>query len=154
MTSRGIAPVIGVVVLVGMTVVLAGLILVYAPTALSGETPQASIGGSIDTETYSVTLEHTGGDPMNIEDIDLQILVDGEAITHQPPVPYFAASGFKGGPSGPFNPATSNEWAAGERGTLQLAETNDPLPTEASQVTVRVLVDDTVVAKTDLEHER
>ncbi|MFD1526850.1 type IV pilin, partial [Halolamina salina] len=93
-------------------------------TALGGPAPTATF--DLSAEGDRITISHAGGDPVGLDALRIEIGVDGEKLAHQPPVPFFAAEGFHGGPSGAFNPETDDEWAVGESGTLRVAGTNDP----------------------------
>lgn len=153
MTGRAIAPVLGVALLVAITLLLAASVAVALGTVdLPGTTHHATIGGTIDAETNAITLEHRGGDPLDVRDIDLVITVDGVPLRNQPPVPFFAAAGFVSGPTGPFNPATDDTWSAGEAGSIALAGTNHPLPDEDATVAVTVRRGEAVVARVELVH--
>lgn len=139
MSDRGVAPVVGVVLLVGIALLLAGTVAVgVLQFDLSSPPPQASFEGTIDHEDGLIDLVHTGGDPVSVERIDLRVRVDGTPLEKQPPVPFFAAPGFEGGPTGPINPATSNRWHSGERSTFRVASTNDPYPTETNRTVVEI----------------
>lgn len=81
-----------------------------------------------------------------MDSLAVRISVDGESLAHQPPVPFFSASGFRPGPTGPFNAAADPRWTVGETATLKLAGTNDPTIEPGATVTVRVFDGDTPVA--------
>lgn len=151
MPERALAPVIAVVLLVAMTVALAAVVAVIVGSVGSPHaTPQASIGGTIDTATNEVVLEHLGGDDLNLARIELLVRVDDDPLEKQPPVPFFAAPGFAGGPTGPFNSATDDTWSPGERGGFRIAGTNDPLPNAGATVTVSIRHEDAVIATVEL----
>ncbi len=66
-TDRAVSPVIGVILMVGITVVLAAVTgaFVLDMTNSAGETsPQVSLSVSAD-DPNSITIEHTGGDSLN-----------------------------------------------------------------------------------------
>lgn len=153
MNHRGLAPVVGVALLIGITVLLAAAVaLLLGTVELPGSTPQLTVGGTVDPTANALTIEHLGGDAVSVEEIDLVVQVDGEPLEHQPPVPFFSATGFVSGPTGPFNSVTDNTWSAGERGTIRLATTtNGPLPGADSVVTVAVRFDGQTVATAELE---
>ena len=154
--TRAFAPHVGTVVLLAITVLLAatvavglGLGLGLAGNGLLESGPDAAFDLEADADRSELTLEHRGGDPINVEDLELRIAVDGDDLAHQPPVPFVGAEGFRGAPSGPFNPETDSEWRAGETGSLRVAGTNDPRIRAGDTVTVTVVVDGHRVA--DLE---
>ena len=144
--GRATSPVVGVALLIALTV-LAATAVGTAAFALDppSPAPTASFSLSVDADSDRLTLSHRGGDSLSIEDLRLLVEVDGAALDHQPPVPFFAAEGFRSGPTGPFNSADDGSWTAGERGTVRLATTNAPRPERGDPVTVRIVVDDAVV---------
>lgn len=146
MPDRGVSTVVGVVVLVAITVVLAG---VFGAIVLSqspgSEPPRAAIALTTDSTTQTITLTHRSGAVLDPESLRLQITVDGEQIAHQPPIPFFAATGFVGGPTGPFNSAYEGNWTAGQSASLRLASTNTQFH-PGSTVTVRLYTGDQLVA--------
>lgn len=151
MSSRATAPVIGVVILIGLTVALGAGVAVLVGGISSNEAPvDVRMTGTFDPETNEISLRHRGGEVLPVADTDLHVRIDDEPLAHQPPIPFFAAKGFSGGPTGPFNPASDATWAAGEVGTLRIAGTNDPVPTTDSTVEVRVVLREQVVATVDL----
>lgn len=153
MSNRGLAPVIGVIALVAVTVILAGTVWMFTAAMVPiGTLPTAVFEGSILVEHREITLRHVRGDELQMEAVDLVVHVEGEPLAHQPPVPFFAATGFDSGPTGPFNPAATNIWSAGEVGTFRLASTNDPIPSFHDSVTVRIDYEGEPIATTELEH--
>ena len=91
---------------------------------------------------------------MDIGSASVRVAVDGEPLTHQPPVPFFAARGFHGGPTGPFNVAADPSWTVGETASLRVAATNSPELRVGTTLTVRVLVDGQVVAVAETTVEK
>lgn len=152
--NRALSPVVGVVSLVAITVVLAASVgLVVSGSATADPAPQATLSLSADAATDRVVLTHESGETLSTTALTVRITVDGEPLEHQPPVPFFAATGFRGGPSGPFNPATDPGWTAGERAAVRLASTNAPLLDEGSTVGVTISTDGAVVADLETEAE-
>mgnify|MGYP006294218953 CR=1 FL=1 len=137
--SRGISPVVGTVLVVAITVTLAA-VLAAGVTGLGtpDPTPTAAFSASADAEADRVTVTHEGGDAVVPATLSVEITVDGEPLATQPPVPFFAAAGFRSGPTGPFNSATDDPWTAGETAGLRLASTNSPLldPGDTVEVTL------------------
>ncbi|WP_336360269.1 type IV pilin [Haladaptatus sp. ZSTT2] len=145
MSRRGTSPVLGVVLLCLLTVVSAGFVgasLLHVPP---DPTPQAVLDVQVNT-AGEFTLVHRGGDTLSVRALSIQILVNGTPLTHQPPVPFFAAPGFESGPTGPFNVASNTAWSAGEQATLTLAATNRPAIAPGDVVTVRVTSENATVA--------
>ena len=148
-SSRGVAPVVGVVVLVAVTVLLAAVVGAFAIGLGSGadDTPQAAITARSGDNPNEIFLTHRGGDTLAVDGLTIRIFVDGQPLDHQPEVPFFGESGFVHGATGPFNPNNDQHWSAGESARLEIAHTtNSPQPTAGSTVTVRIYVDDEIVA--------
>ena len=108
--------------------------------------PMASLELAVDADADRLAVTHRGGDPLDLTATTLRVEVNGRSLTHQPPVPFFAASGFESGPAGPFNSASDDVWRPGETGTLVVASTNEPGIGPNSTVTVRVFSDGTEIA--------
>jgi flagellin-like protein len=86
--DRAVSPVIGVVLMVAITVILASVIGTFvldmgrnaAQTA-----PQASLSVSVDASTDNVTIEHDGGDAVDAENTRVIIEhANGSSITFDP----------------------------------------------------------------------
>ncbi|ELZ94966.1 hypothetical protein C440_07817 [Haloferax mucosum ATCC BAA-1512] len=146
-STRGSSILIGSVLLVGIVVVIAGVVGVAAfEVAESSPSPAQPTALSLSVSDETLSITHEGGAPLDVATLSVRISVDGETLAHQPPVPFFSATGFRPGPTGPFNAAADSEWTAGELATLELAGTNDPDITTGSSVVVRVYDDETPVA--------
>lgn len=144
MSRRGSAPVVGVVLLVFVTVALAGTVAAVGVTAPDRPAAAAALSLRVDGDT--VTLRHEGGATLDARDLRVVVGVNGTRLRHQPPVPFFAAEGFRGGPTGPFNAAADPEWTAGESASVRLASTNDPALGPGARVRVTVYAGDRRVA--------
>jgi len=140
--DRATSPVVGVALLLALTVVAATAV---GTAALALEPPSrppvASFSLTVDADTDRLILRHRGGETVDTERVGLRVSVGGVPLEHQPPVPFFAATGYRSGPTGPLNSGADPRWSAGERATLRLAGTNAPLPERGDRVTVRVVVD-------------
>jgi len=135
-------------VLLGSVVVAATVVGGAAlQTAPSTPTPHAVVTLSADATTNRVTLVHRGGDALDVRRLSLRVSVDGTSLRHQPPVPFFAARGFRSGPTGPFNVASDPRWTAGESASFALARTNSPGLSPGSDVTVVLVSGGRVVAR-------
>jgi len=138
---------VGVPLLVGVTVVLAVTVGVmafgFAPSSEPAEPVALSAEAAPDG---TIELTHRAGPAINLTEASVVIEVDGEPLDHQPPVPFFSATGFRSGPTGAFNHAGDAVFAPGERASLQVAGTNDPTLSAGATVTVRFVTDDTQVA--------
>ena len=145
--SRGISPVVGTVLVVAITVTLAAVLAAsVAGIGTPDSAPTAAFSASADAETDRVTVTHEGGDAVVPAALSVDITVDGEPLATQPPVPFFAAAGFRSGPTGPFNSATDDPWTAGETASLRLASTNSPLLDAGDTVEVTLTYDRATLA--------
>lgn len=146
---RGVTPVVGLACLLLVTVVASAAV---GGAAIGVAPPDPAPSASIDvtaTADGRVTLVHRGGATLDVGEIRVRVLVDGEPLAHQPPVPFVGATGFRGAPSGPFNSAGDGEWSAGERATLRLAGTNAPALRPGARLTVRISNSGTPVARAE-----
>ena len=136
---RASVPALGAVLLVGVTLLLA-VALGVAATGLGLVAPAepVELDATADAVAGRVTLEHVSGPALDVRRIDLAVAVDGEPLAHQPPVPFFAAAGFHGGPTGPFNPAADPAWTAGESASFRIAATNHPALAPGAELVVTV----------------
>jgi flagellin-like protein len=137
--DRGISSVVAVAALIAVTVVAGAAVGSAVSTATVDPVPRARLSLSVDAGTDRIALAHESGETLSVEDLTLAVRIGGEPLAHQPPVPFFAATGFVSGPTGPFNSAADPRWTAGERATIRLASTNTPTidPGDRVSVTVR-----------------
>ncbi|WP_433626058.1 type IV pilin [Halomicrococcus sp. NG-SE-24] len=148
MSSRALSPAVGTVLLLVVAFVLAGGVGTLAlDTTVPREPTHAALAVSADAEADRLVLLHRGGDPLSVERLSVAVRIDGTPLDHQPPVPFFAATGFRPGPTRPFNSATNETWTPGERTAIELAGTNDPLLDPGDRVLVRVRLDGRLVAE-------
>jgi len=148
MRSRATSPLIGTALLVVLTVLIAGMmgtVLVDAGVDSPSTTTRLSV--SADAATGRIVLTHDGGDALNVDTLDVRVQIDGQPLEQQPPIPFFATSGFVSGPTGPLNSATNGVWTAGETGAFQLAGTNAPQLADGARVEITVSTEDAVVAR-------
>lgn len=147
--DRATAPVVAVALLLALTVMAASFVGV---TALAIETPteptQATVTLSVDASTDRLLFTHRGGDVIDAASVSIVVTVEGDRLTHQPPVPFFAATGYRSGPTGPFNSEADPRWQAGERASFALAGTNVPAIEEGDTVSVHLRENGRVVART------
>lgn len=145
-SNRATVHVVGVVMLLAVTLVLAAAV---GGAVLSHDPPDAPdlVVLTLDVDGDRVALTHDRGAPLDVRRIDVSVAVDGTPLAHQPPVPFFAAAGFAPGPTGPFNRATDSRWTAGETGAFRVAGTNRPSIDAGSTVSVTISDDDGVVAR-------
>lgn len=140
MSSRALSPVIGIVVLLVVTLTIAGAAgaTLIDLASISDPPGHAVISAHADAETDRITLTHEAGPPIDVGELTIKIEIDGRPLFHQPSVPYFAARGFVGAPTGPFNVASDPEWSVGESASVRLAGTNRPVVDSDSDVTITI----------------
>lgn len=144
--DRGVSAVVGVPLLVGVTVVLAAVIGVVVLGVGSPDPHEPVVLSADATADGRVVITHTSGAPINVTAVSMVISIGGEPLDHQPPVPFFSATGFAPGPTGAFNEAGDTVLEAGERATLEVAGTNDPALTEGATVRIRFVREETQIA--------
>ncbi len=135
---------IGLTLLIGLTVTLGtivgvGLVDVAPQTGRPAEPVVISVTAT--AEESVLRFRHEAGPPIDVRTVSLRVTIDGTPVTHQPPIPFFAATGFAPGPTGPFNPAADPHWSVGERASLRLAATNHPPLHPGSVVAVTIVRD-------------
>jgi len=157
--TRASAPVIGVVVLLLVGIVLGGVVAAGAEAVATatGNTVAGSdmrdtarpppVAVSIHLHGDTIALTHEAGAPLRLARVRLVVAIDGKPLAHQPPVPFFAASGFGGGPTGPFNVASDGVWSVGETGSFRIAGTNDPQLEPGRTVSVAIYVSENRVSR-------
>lgn len=143
-SRRGTATVVAAVALVALTVGLAVTVVVAVPTDAAPPEPQRA-ALSLIVAGDEIRLTHRAGHTLDVTELRIEVTVDGEALAHQPPVPFFAATGFEPGPTGPFNVAADQAWRAGEVATVEVAGTNDPAIDPGSTVRVRIWAGESLV---------
>lgn len=149
--SRALSPVIGIPLLVGITVVLSatiGIVTIGIPALDAPQTPVV-VSVTATADTNQITLVNDGGRTVDVRDITLQLAIDEVPLRYQPPVPFFAAKGYRSGPTGAFNSATDPMWEPGERVSIRLASTNTPSLSTNAKLTVRITIDDTPIASVE-----
>ncbi|WP_254864040.1 type IV pilin [Halovivax gelatinilyticus] len=146
--TRSIAPVVGVVLLLALTVCLGGVVAIAVTSIDPGEPPpRAAIELTVESDSGVIELEHRHGDSLDVRDLDVHVAVEGESLTYQPPVPFFAADGFRGGPTGPFNAEADPRWRAGQTAGVRVASTNAPSIEAGDRVVVTMTTNGAVIAR-------
>ncbi len=115
--------------------------------------PPSSASLSASASGGRIDLVHRGGDQIDVQQVTVFVQINGEPLTKQPPIPFFAAEGFRSAPTGPFNSASEHTWRPGERASFRVATTNDPHPTSGDSVEIRVSVRGQPIATTDTRVE-
>ncbi|WP_349770065.1 type IV pilin N-terminal domain-containing protein [Halobaculum limi] len=124
--DRAVTPTVGVVLLVAVTIALAATVGAAALATGTPASPPPTAVVDLSVRETTLTLTHRAGSPLDVRDLRIVVRVDGDRLRYQPPVPFFAARGFHGGPTGPFNSASDPTWSAGETASLSVAGTNRP----------------------------
>ena len=146
-TDRAVSPVIGVILMVAITVVLAGVIGVMVfglADDLGDTTPSATldiddVGINSSDEVGNFTLAHDGGDA--IEAQDLSVIVAGSTIDH---VAELSDGELVDG----------DTFSAGESVTIVFEEEDETNVEEGDSITVTHAPSDSVLATYDIEeHE-
>jgi FlaG/FlaF family flagellin (archaellin) len=145
--ARATSPVVAVVLLTALTVAIAAGVGAVVPAQPAEPPPVADLELSVDAPTNRIAVAHRGGDALPPDALNVTVRVDGEPLVHQPPVPFFAARGFRSGPTGPFNPATAGDWQAGQTGSFRLASTNTPEIRGGDDVRVSIATERAVIAE-------
>lgn len=148
MSRRAVSPVTGTVLLLLCTAVLSGAIgaVVLGSDVDATPAPSVAVSATANANTDRVLLLHRTGEPLDVRRLDVRISVNGTALDRQPPVPFFSATGFRSGPTGPFNSADEPTWTPGERASVRLAGTNAPTLSPGDAVTVRLVSDGRTIA--------
>lgn len=147
--SRAVAPVLGAVLMVAVTVTLATAVGAVAFAGPAGSAPSSPVvlTASANATADRLTIVHESGQAIDVRTLRIRIAVDGTALVHQPPVPFFSTDGFRPGPTGPFNSGANPQWTAGEVASLRLGRSNAPSFDPGSTITVRVYRDERLLAK-------
>ena len=138
--SRAVSSALGVLLVTALTLVLAAVagvavIATVSPaTVSSADVPErVALSASANATTGQVDLVHEAGPALDVREIRVRISVGGTRLKHQPPVPFYSASGFGSFPSGPFNPVADPRWEPGEWAGLVITGGNAaPLVSGAS----------------------
>jgi len=144
--TRAVSAVVGVPLLVGVTVVLAAVVGVMALGFTPPEASEPAVLSAEATADGRIVVSHRSGPAIDLTEASVVIEVDGEPLDHQPPAPFFSATGFAPGPTGAFNSAGDTVLEPGERAGLEVAGTNDPALAEGVTVQVRFVREETPIA--------
>jgi len=134
---------------VGLAVIVATI--VGTATLGASSTPEPAPTAALDLSVEGETLRftHESGETLDVRQLSIHISVDGEPLAEQPPVPFFSASGFEPGPTGPFNTASDPNWEVGETASLTVADTNSPPIEPGSTVSVGISVGETTIIEAE-----
>ena len=146
--QRGISPVVGVALLAFLTILLALTVGAAVPSLSDEPPPRAQLSVSANASADRIAITHHSGSALDVTDLRVAVAVDGTELTHQPPVPFFAARGFRSGPTGPFNTASPDDWRAGQTAGFRIASTNNPTLDPGATVAVTVATDRTILLET------
>lgn len=149
---RAVSSVLGVLLLTALTVVLAAVAgVAVVSTIPSAEAPEpvvvsASADVDADEGTVRVLLVHETGPDLDVREVDVRVSVGGTRLEHQPPVPFYSASGYGSFPSGPFNPSTDPRWERGERAGFVVTGENAAPIDQGDTVRIELYRDDLPIA--------
>jgi len=136
---RGLAPVVGTLLLLVCCVTVGGVVAASLGDAgddLAAPTPAAfDLTASADG---TLALTYRSGPLLDVAGLTVTVSVDGHPLRSQPSPPFVGQRGFDGAPTGPFNAASDPTWHVGERATLRLAGTNAPQIHAGDRLTVRL----------------
>ncbi len=136
------SPLVGILVLLVVTVVLAAVVAAGANSiGMAGTPPTAGFELSVDGDRSTIELEHAGGDSIDVDELSMIVEINGDELESQPSVPFVGANGFDETPTGPFNARSDSTWRGGEAASVQLASTNEPQIETDDTVTVTLVVD-------------
>lgn len=84
-SERGVSEVLGVVFMVGITVIIAAVVGVFAlglsQEALDGQPPVAIGVESVDASSDEIVIEQDGGSVVSVDSIDVKVRVEDSLIT-------------------------------------------------------------------------
>lgn len=148
--SRSIAPIVGVLALVALTVGLGAVVAVGVSSFdPAGEPSSVVLTLSAESATNQVDLTHRHGETLDVTELDIVVSVAGDSLETQPPVPFFQADGFRGGPTGPFNERADPAWRVGEGASFEIAMTNEPTIDPGDEVVVTIFEDGQRIARAE-----
>lgn len=140
--KRGVAPLFGILLLVGVTVALATVVVIGVSTwTIEPARVTAAFELAVDGDSGTVTIEYVTGDPIDVDELSITVVVNDEPLSKQPPVPFVGADGFAGAPRGPFNAASDRTWTTRERAAFTVAGTNEPRIESGDSITVTLTLD-------------
>lgn len=148
MSSRGIAPIVGVLAMLAVVTTLGGVVAAVVPGVVD----------STSVEPISIDLEHKSGDELvytlkggsavDVNELELRILVNGVPLEFQPTVPSRNNHGFRGGPSGAFHAWGTTTWEPGATASLQVGGENVPTIEHGDTITTEFYLDGQLIAET------
>lgn len=125
-----------VLVTVGL---VAALALVVHGGSIPAVQPKYTTLSATASSSGEIALTHRGGEPVDVDAVQVRVFVDGQPLQIQPPVPFFSTTGFRPGPTGPFNVAADQNWSVGERASFIIAESNAPSLSPGDRVRVEIV---------------
>lgn len=153
-SCRSIAPIAGVLALLVLTVALGAVVAIGVTSFDPGSGPSSTVVAvSAESTTNEIVLEHRYGETLDVTDLEIVVSIAGEPLETQPPVPFFQADGFRGGPTGPFNRRADSRWQVGESANFEIASTNEPTMDPGDAVVVTILEDGERVARAETTAE-
>ncbi|MEZ3117590.1 type IV pilin [Halobaculum sp. MBLA0147] len=138
--DRAVSPVIGVVLMVAITVILAAVIGSFVLN-LSNQTNQAAPQASLDAELNSsadanFTLSHNGGETLASSETRIVVQSGGDSVTIEEDLP--SNTEFSAGDSLEFDLGNSEASGLGWGGSFELTEAGT-ISSFGDEVTIRVI---------------
>lgn len=146
MSSRGIAPVIGVVGMLAVVTVLGGVVAATVPGNVDDDSVEiVSLELDVEAENNRFIFHHNGGQTITVSELNLYISIEGDSTPNQ--VNLETGGGVKGFPKGGFH-SSSDLWRPGEMSTFDLADNNGGDEIErGTEITVRLYLEDQFLAE-------
>lgn len=149
MSSRGIAPVVGVLALLTVVTTLGGVVAAVVPGMVdeTAHNEPVAIDQSFDLEdrTLVYTLQH--GSSIQVDDLEMTIAVNDEPLENQPSVPNTSMPGFSDGPRGAFHDWGPDTWEPGTTAALTVSSSNLPSIAPGDTVTTTFYIDGQRIAE-------
>lgn len=143
--ARAVSPVVGVALLAFVAVTLSMSVGFVVTTTTPETPPSVKLSTTADADEGRIAITHEAGDALTVSELEVAVEIDSTELKNQPPVPFFSVDGFEGGPTGPFNTESPDEWHAGQTASFVVAETNSPTLSSDSAVRVTIVSHETVI---------
>lgn len=147
MSTRAIAPIIGVISMLVVVTALGGVVAAVLPASLDQSTIEpVSTEVSFEAEDGTLVFYHAGGSTIDVNDLRIEIRVNDEPLRYQPTVPTNGETGF-GNFHGPFHAWSSQQWYPGDTAEIEIASENEPTIEPGDRFTVYLFIDEQLVAE-------
>ena len=122
--DRAVSPVIGVILMVAITVILAAVIGTFVlglGDSLGDNQPTAQLSASIDYDGDNISIEHNGGDAIAANELSVIVNYDGDR---------FASDG-----------TYDERFTVGDEFVAEVGHTNESVTSSGDDVRIRVIHD-------------